>query len=598
MLEYIKRSRTVDFTGYKRSSLCRRITKRMAEVAINDFAEYLDFLEVHPEEFAALFNTILINVTSFFRDLPDWEFLAQEVIQQIIKSKQPHESIRVWSAGCASGQEPYSLAILFAEALGFDNFLRRVKIYATDMDEAALSQARAANYSQEEISSVPEEYREKYFTKNGSGYSFKLDVRRAVIFGRHDLIQDPPISKLDLLVCRNTLMYLNAETQRKILSRLHFALNNQGYLFLGNAELMLTNGDLFKPLNLKHRIFFKTGWPGVRIFSRSFDQPVNKNRTDQTGITLLRDRSFENGLTAQLLLSTEGTLVLANEAARSTFGINESMLGSLFQDLELSYRPVELRSVIDNCYRTRKPYLLESIEYKNIHGNVMSLEVYVCPLLSESKLLGVSLTFTDVSKAAKLQNDLLETNQKLEKLNEDLQAAREELETSNEELQSTNEELETTNEELQSTNEELETMNEELQSTNEELETMNSELREISSELNMVNKLLKSVLSSLECAVIALNSKSEVLLWNDTAYELWGLRADEVKNKSIYDLDFGLPIGKLRIAIDAFLASDDHNAELKSASTSRRGKEFQCQIRLTKLIDNKNGLVMLIHPNP
>ncbi|MBX9724008.1 MAG: PAS domain-containing protein, partial [Candidatus Obscuribacterales bacterium] len=419
---------------------------------------------------------------------------------------------------------------------------------------------------------------------------------RAIIFGRHDLIQDAPISKLDLLVCRNTLMYLNSETQRKILSRLHFALNNQGYLFLGNAELMLTNGDLFRPLNLKHRIFSKVGWSAARIYSRTFDQQVPQGKNDSNSILTLRDAAFEEGLNAQLLLNLDGTVSLANGAARSTFGIDNNKIGSLFQDLELSYRPVELRSVIDECYKTRKTVVLESIEYKNLEGHIQSMDVIVCPLIKESKLLGVSISFADVSKAAQLKNDLLSSNRKLESVNKELQSTREELETSNEELQSTNEELETTNEELQSTNEELETMNEELQSTNEELETMNSELREISLELNLVNKLLSSVFSSLECAVIALNSKSEILLWNDTAFELWGLRAEEVKNKSIYSLDFGLDVSLLKSSIDSFLASKDHNAEISTKSTSRRGKEFQCQIKLTKLIDNKNGLVMLIHP--
>src|SRR5262245_6661110 len=232
----------------------RRVEKRMHAVQVADFEGYGDYLEVHPEEFALLFDTILINVTSFFRDWPSWDFLRAEILPRVLDNKSPDEPVRVWSAGCASGEEAYTLAMLFAEALGAEAFQRRVKIYASDVDEHALGQARAASYTAAQLEPVPAELRERYFTVNGDRFVFRADLRRTVIFGRHDLVQDAPISRLDLLVCRNTLMYLNAETQTKILARFHFALNDTGVLFLGKAEMLLTHGNLFVPLELRHRV--------------------------------------------------------------------------------------------------------------------------------------------------------------------------------------------------------------------------------------------------------------------------------------------------------------------------------------------------------
>ncbi len=255
LLEYLKQSRGFDFTGYKRTSLRRRVNKRMKVVGMEDFGAYLDHLEAHPEEFTHLFNTILINVTAFFRDASAWNYLAQEVIPRIVEGQTEDDPIRVWSAGCASGEEAYTLAILLAEALGPEKFRRQVKIYATDVDEEALAQARRASYSPEALEPVPAELRDRYFNVVNDRYVFRPDQRRAVIFSRHDLVQDAPIPHLDLLVCRNTLMYFNAEIQARILARLQCALKDHGFLFLGQSEMLLTRATPFIPLDLKYRIF-------------------------------------------------------------------------------------------------------------------------------------------------------------------------------------------------------------------------------------------------------------------------------------------------------------------------------------------------------
>jgi two-component system, chemotaxis family, CheB/CheR fusion protein len=261
LLRYLKNSRGSDFTGYKRQSLMRRVRRRMQSVNIRSFSGYKDYLEAHTGEFSSLFNTILINVTSFFRDKSTWEYLEREIIPKIISSKKEDEIIRIWSAGCATGEEAYSIAILMAEALGAEAYLRRVKIFATDIDDSALAQARAASYPAKDLDSMNPKIREKYFDLSGESYVFKPDLRKAIIFGRHDLLQDAPISHLELLLCRNTLMYFNADAQGRILARFNFALNDSGYLFLGRAELLLTHPHIFAPANLKCRVFIKVPKP-------------------------------------------------------------------------------------------------------------------------------------------------------------------------------------------------------------------------------------------------------------------------------------------------------------------------------------------------
>jgi len=261
LLTYLKTHRGFDFTDYKRNSLKRRTLRRMQVVGVAGFDDYRDYLVAHPDEFALLFNTILINVTSFFRDEAAWQYLVSEILPPIVQARAPDEPTRVWSAGCASGEEAYSMAMLLWETFdsfgGEDQARDRVKIYATDVDEEALAQAHRATYSLEQVQGVPAPLRERYFEPLDGRYSVRPDLRRAVIFGRHDLAQDAPISNLDLLICRNTLIYFNAEAQQRILARFHFALKDKGTLFLGQAEMLLSHAHLFTPVHLKHRVFAK-----------------------------------------------------------------------------------------------------------------------------------------------------------------------------------------------------------------------------------------------------------------------------------------------------------------------------------------------------
>src|SRR3954454_20855490 len=473
LLEYLLTSRGFDFHGYKAASLARRIRKRMESVGVESFVGYQEFLEVHPNEFATLFNTILINVTSFFRDPTAWEVVRTVALPEILAAKAPGETIRAWSVGCASGEEAYTIAMILAEELGLDEFRERVKIYATDVDEDALDTARHAAYSDRQVEGVPPELLTKYFEKVDGLHLFRKDLRRQVIFGRHDLINDAPISRIDLLTCRNTLMYLNGEPQARVLSRLHFALNDGGFLLLGRAETLMAHGHSFVAVDLKRRLSRKSsrGIPRDRLLASNADGRGEPHSDLDMRAPLA---ALEASPVAQLLVNAAGILTVINDQARALFGLREDDTGRALKDLQLSYRPVELRSLIEKAATEHRPVVVKEIDWVGHKGEVRWLDLHVAPLLrNNGQLSGVVLTFTDVTSHRQLQRELEESHQELETAYEELQSTNEELETTNEELQSTVEELETTNEELQSTNEELETMNEELQSTNEELQTIN-----------------------------------------------------------------------------------------------------------------------------
>lgn len=598
LLEYIKQSRGFDFTGYKRSSLMRRVAKRMQGVGIENYNDYQDYLEVHQEEFIHLFNTLLINVTTFFRDRVAWDFIADEIVLRILSNKEPNEVIRLWSAGCASGQEAYTLAMIFAEKLGFDQFRERVKIFATDIDEEALNQARSGSYNRKEIGEIPEPILSKYFELIDNRYIFRKDLQRSIIFGRNNLVQDAPISRIDLLVCRNTLMYFNAETQLKILARFHFALNNGGVLFLGKAETLLSQSQNFTPIDLKRRIFAQVQRANSRNRLLMLAQGSNGDLAGRFNHVRLRESAFDAGPIAQVLVSFSGILVLANERSRILFGLSFSDIGRPLQDLELSYRPFELRSCIEQAYAERRSIVLENIEWSTPSGQNLYLEAQVMPLSDSSgNLLGVNITFNDVSSYKNLQIELEETKQELELVSKELQSTNEELETTNEELQSTVEELETTNEELQSTNEELETMNEELQSTNEELQTINDELSHRSEQLNHANSFLESIVTSLRCGVVVINQNLKIRIWNHKMEDLWGLRSEEVLGQYFLNLDLGLPMEQLRQPIRSCLNTEEDYQIVVLEAMNRRGKQIQCKVTCTPLIDgtkNIEGAIILI----
>ncbi len=597
LLGFLRDARGFDFTGYKRSSLGRRIRMRMADLGITSYTDYRDRLESTSEEFGTLFNTILINVTSMFRDADAWTFLEREVLPELLARSDTEDEIRVWSAGCSSGEEAYSLAIMFAEALGLEEALSRVKVYGTDVDEEALRVARAGLYPGKALEPLTPELRDRYFEPDGTQHSFRPDLRRRVIFGRHDITRDAPISRLDLLVCRNTLMYFNVEAQTRIVDRFHFALREGGFLFLGKAEMLLNDGDRFDIVSMRQRIFsrragesdppFQPGPLQLRTGMGAEVRTAARNR-------LLRDLILDSTLAPAVTVDGYGRVVHVNSSARGQFGLSYNDVGRPFQDLEISYRPVELRSLIEQAAYERRTLRVNGAEWR-VGDDTQYFDITVHPLTGSDGLpAATNITFSDVTVATQLRTEVKRVREDLETAYEELQSTNEELETTNEELQSSIEELETTNEELQSTNEELETTNEELQSGNEELQTMNEEMRARTEELDEARSFLEAVVVSIAAGVVVLDAAMRVRCWNRGAVDLWGLRTDETLGQNFFLLDCGLPVGRLRAVVQECVERGKRTGPVSIEAVNRIGRDITCAVVCTPFDGHAGGAVLLM----
>jgi two-component system CheB/CheR fusion protein len=597
LLTYIKETRSFDFTGYKRASLMRRVQHRMRSVNIESFDDYYDYLQVHPDEFTALFNTILINVTRFFRDEDAWQYLAATVLPELL-GRIDDEPVRVWSAGCATGEEAYSLAMALVETMGPAEFRRRVKIYATDIDEEALVVARHGAFGERELRDLPEGYLETYFEQLNGKWAFRKDLRRNIIFGRNDMVQDAPISRIDLLVCRNTLMYFNAETQSRIVGRLGFALKPQGVMFLGKAEMLLNHTATFEPIDLKRRFFQKSSQPAPEDPMRTpVTAPFARRAAAEESLHALRTEALLTSPVAQLVIDPGDTLVVVNHRAGALLGLSDRDLGRPFQDLEVSYRPAELRSQLAIVRESSTPVWLRDVEWHRSAHERLVVDIQLIPLLDgRGRLLGISILFNDVSRFRQLQDELESANRQLETAYEELQSTNEELETTNEELQSTVEELETTNEELQSTNEELETMNEELHSMNDELQVTNDELRDRTTEISGLNRFMESILSSFGAAVVVVDRDLVVQVWNRQAEDLWGLREDETVGRHFLNLDSGLPADTIKPLLRKVIGGSPRG-HVEFDAVNRRGRSVHLKVTVTPLLssdDDASGALMLM----
>jgi two-component system, chemotaxis family, CheB/CheR fusion protein len=497
----------------------------------------------------------------------------------------------------SSGEEAYSTAMLLAEQVGKTALRDRVKIYATDVDEEALALARQGTYSAKAIQPIPSDLVERYFDRAKGQYTVGRELRRVVIFGRHDLVHDAPISKVDLVVCRNTLMYLNADTQARVLANFHFALTDEGFMLLGKAEMLFSAIRSFAPVDLKRRVFAKIAGPDdfrerVRFAGYGRDgETAGRLASHAQG----REAAFDAGPIPMLVVDHDGYLVMVNERARRVFGLSGQDIGRPFHELEVSYRPAELRSTLSKATADGEPIRIADVNWVVPSGEQIQLTIDVIPLFDAAgRQLATTIAFTDITGSQALQEELERANQELETAMEELQSTNEELETTNEELQSTNEELETTNEELQSTNEELETINEELQSINEELQAVNEEMQEQGQQLTEANAFLEGIMSSVHSGLAVLGQNLMVRAWNVHATEMWGLRQDEVVGESFVGLGIGLPVRNLERLIANALGGAGYQEAIVDA-VDRRGRAFRCRVSCSSLrVEQGLGGVILL----
>src|SRR5579885_3519157 len=541
ILERVSRQASIDFRPYKTTTILRRIGRRMTVTHCQTMRDYAEYLEAHPEEVRELVKAFLINVTQFFRDPEAFTYIRNEILPRIImQARERDRVLRLWAAGCASGEEPYSLAMLLTDQLGAELPEWSVKIFATDLDEAAINFARHGLYSETLLKTVPAEYRERFFEHFDQGYRISKTLRQMVIFGQQDLSRSAPFPRIDMVMCRNVLIYFTPELQEYVLNQFAFSLIPNGYLFLGKAETVRPTSSYFELVNKHWKVYRRTGnlVPMARrpalleLNVRSLETHNPANTLPAAGKkNIEQELSYSTTELGQMRRFNEmllrflpiGVVVIdrtyhvlsANNAARLLLGLRDTTNKQDFLHSVRSIPYLEVRTAIDTVFRERNTVTLNEISLDNAsggNGRFISLSIALMHMDSNSQDLA-AISVNDVTEQVQIrrqleaaqaeQNNLMneistvnkrlnDVNKELLDSNEELQVANEELMLTQEELQATIEEFETTNEELQATNEELETSNEELQATNEELETTNDELRARTNELQETTSMLES----------------------------------------------------------------------------------------------------------
>lgn len=537
-----------DFANYKSSTILRRLEKRMIEKKIQSIEDYLKYLDKNTAEIDELFNTILIGVTSFFRDQNAYEALKL-VVEKIIDNNKKDKTIRVWVAGCATGEEAYSIAILFQEALAgqISNF--NIQIFATDIDQIALNIARTGFYAASKVQGCPDYILNKYFIKRDNGYVINKLTRSYVLFSKHDLTSNPPFLKLDLVTCRNVLIYFNTTLQQQIMPIFHYALNKDGFLFLGRSETVGQFSDLFSPVNAKEKIYQRKMGSTIHAIKisafKTIHQPYKKEvlnaRKDYSISEIVKETVYNYFEYPYVIINDTLDILEISGDTRLFLGLPQGVITSNIIKLCHKDLQIDLRSTITQCIKSNTP-AKSSLIRVNFEGTEKLVKIGVKPLLfnnTANNLYMVHFESLDLddkylrikSNSEKGESEnlrIIELEQELAATKEHLQSFVEELETANEELQSTNEELQSTNEELQSSNEELETSNEELQSTNEEIQVAYAELKKVNDELEAketalikLNSDISALLNNSLQSFILVSNNYKILEYNATAGNLF-----------------------------------------------------------------------------
>lgn len=527
-----------DFSPYKKSTICRRIERRMGLHQIDTATKYVRYLRENPAEVQLLFKELLIGVTNFFRDPPAWEHLKREVMPSLIHGAGRNGILRAWVPGCSTGEEAYSLAIIFKEVLQLEPSRSvSLQIFATDLDQEAIEKARTAVYPSNIAADVSPERLRRFFVQDENGYRVSKEIRELLIFAPQNLIMDPPFTKLDILCCRNLLIYLSPELQKKLIPLFHYGLNPGGILFLGSAETIGGFSDLFAPNDGKARIYRRLQPPVATSpveFPISFASPM-VDRADVVppelspqrpppNIQALADKVIAQRFSpAAVLVNEKGDILyisgrtgkyLEPAAGKANWNIFAMAREGLRFDLSAAFA---------QALRDHQPVRVHAVKV-GTNGGTQHVDICIQRLTDPEPLKGsVIIILTDVpspsssgAKSSGRRSNLASTvriaelEKELEKARDEVQTIREEMQTSQEELKSSNEELQSTNEELQSTNEELTTSKEEMQSLNEELQTVNHELQAKVDELSRSNNDMKNLLNSTDIATLFLDGNLNV----------------------------------------------------------------------------------------
>jgi two-component system, chemotaxis family, CheB/CheR fusion protein len=611
----------VDFTFYKQSTIRRRITRRMTLRKMDSLREYAQYLKKHSEELDALYHDLLIKVTGFFRDPGTFEALKSEVFPAIIRHRPSNKPVRIWVPGCASGEECYSIAICLLEYLGIGVADAPIQIFGTDIDEIALAKARTGRYIENIALDISPERLRRFFTKVDHSYQIMPAIREVCTFARHDLCRDPPFSNLDLISCRNVLIYLEPAMQKRILPLFHYALNPSGFLTLGTSESIGSFSELFTLAGNKQKIFARKAaamrptfeFPFPRRAPEDAAAPGTSTYTDESplkGIDVYReaDRVVLYQYAPAGVLINEGMEILQFRGDTSHFLRPAPGRASLnLLHMARAGLLTDLRAAIAQAKKVGGPVAREGLQVR-YEGISLHVTIRVIPLALPSPLARHCVVlFEEASLPAgraikrptrrgeavrrederQLNNQLA---QELEATKQHLESIIERYETANEELKSANEEILSSNEELQSTNEELETAKEELQSTNEELSTVNDELRQRNQELGEANNDLNNLFSSANLPIIVLS--------RDLRIRRFTASAEKVLN--VIPTDIGRPIGHLNLNIaipdlePLILAAIDSVSIKEREVQDREGHWYCLRIRPYRTADNRIDGAMLL----
>jgi two-component system CheB/CheR fusion protein len=558
IIKLLKRSAGIDFLHYKRNTIKRRIVRRMLLYKLDTLKDYLDYLKQHSHEINTLYNDLLINVTSFFRDPDTMEYLKKTILPRIIKSKGTSDPIRIWIPACSTGEEAYSIAILLMEILGTRAANTPVQIFATDLSENAINKARLGIYSKNDLLEVSTKRIQRFFTNVDGHYRIIKPIRDMCVFAPHNVFKDPPFSRLDFVSCCNLFIYLEPALQKKIMATFHYALNQNGILMLGKSEALGESVQLFTQIEKKFKIYVRKEASSKAIFDMNYRLPdytnvkesITKKRViiKETGKMDDIDKTIDDIL---LTRYTPPSVVVNHDLEilqfRGSTGLFlEPSPGKASFSLLKMARPgltFDLRSIVHKANKTGTAIKKSGLEVK-YKGAVHYVSIEAIPLKQENEERLFLITFEET-----IQPQLAETKESYSKdklvkqlqdelllLKEDLRSIVEDQEASNEELQSANEEIVSSNEELQSINEELETSKEEVESTNEELMTINQELQIRNDQLAESHEYAEAVFTTLREAILVLDINFRIKKANRAFYKMFHLKENETDGKLIFEL--------------------------------------------------------------